>query len=309
MIINGYAYPSISPQILAWWLERITWVSSFSYGFNEKGDLINLADENIVEAAKRYNVRPMMVLAPLDENGAFNDNMAVAVFNDPAARDNLINNIEANIRNKGMGGVDFDFEYLSGEYAGAYVDLVRDTRLRLSPQGYLTTVALAPKTSASQQGVLYEGHDYGGMSEAADYCLIMTYEWGYTFGEPLPVSPIANVRKVVEYALSEIPANKILMGMNNYGYDWTLPFVKGESRAEKLGNYQAAARAEYYGVPVEFDEDAMAPFFRYTDTAGREHIVWFENERSWQERLALVDEFGLAGISIWNIMNIFYGGI
>ncbi len=117
MIINGYAYPSISPQILDWWLERITWVSSFSYGFTEKGDLINLADENIVEAAKRYNVRPMMVLTPLDENGAFNDSIAIAVFNDPAARENLINNIETNIRNKGMGVIDFDFEYLSGEYA------------------------------------------------------------------------------------------------------------------------------------------------------------------------------------------------
>ena len=114
---------------------------------------------------------------------------------------------------------------------------------------------------------------------------------------------------MLEYALSEIPAHKILMGLNNYGYDWTLPFIKGESRAEKLGNYEAAARAEYYGVPIEFDEDAMAPFFRYVDSAGREHIVWFENEESWRARLAFVDEFGLAGVSIWTVMNIFYGGI
>ena len=112
-----------------------------------------------------------------------------------------------------------------------------------------------------------------------------------------------------ECGLTEIPAEKILMGMSNYGYDWALPFVRGESKAEKLTNYQAQARAEYYGVPVEWDETAQAPFYTYATPAGVKHIVWFENERSWQARLALVAEYGLAGISIWNIMHVFYGGL
>ena len=170
-------------------------------------------------------------------------------------------------------------------------------------------MALAPKTSIDQPGLLYQGHDYAGMGQAADYCLLMTYEWGYTFGPPLPVSPINNVRRVIEFGITQIPAEKILMGMSNYGYDWALPFVAGESRAEKLTNYQAEARAAYYGVPVQYDEEAQAPFFTYTAPDGTEHIVWFENEQSWTARLALVEEYGLAGISIWNIMSIFYGGI
>ena len=309
MIVNGYAYPSIMPEVLQWWLPRLSWLSCFSYGFTAEGELINLEDENLIQAAEDYGVRPMMVLTPMDENGAFNDEVASAVFEDPEAEANLIDNIEENIISKGMGGVDFDFEYIRGRYAGNYVELVARTRDRLSPQGYLTTVALAPKTSADQPGLLYQGHDYSGMGEAADYCLLMTYEWGYTYGEPMAVSPINNVRRVVEYGITEIPAEKILLGMSNYGYDWTLPFVRGESRAEKLSNYQAEARAAYYGVPPEFDQEAASPFFRYTDEAGRQHIVWFENLASWQARLSLVEEYGLAGISIWNIMSIFYGGI
>lgn len=309
MIVNGYAYPSISPEVLNWWLPRITWISTFSYGFTAQGELINLEDENLITGAIAYGVRPMMVLTPLDENGNFNSFVATAIFNNPAAKANLINNIEENIRSKDMGGIDFDFEYIPGEYAQSYVELVRETQQRLSVQGYLTSVALAPKTSVDQPGLLYEGHDYKGMGEAADYCLLMTYEWGYTYGEPMPVSPINNVRAVLEFGVSQIPPEKILMGLNNYGYDWTLPFVQGESKAEKLSNYQAVARAEYYGVPIEFDQEAMAPFFRYVDAAGREHIVWFENEESWRARIAFVDELGLAGVSIWNIMYIFYGGI
>lgn len=308
-LVNGYAYPSISEETLLWWLPRLTWLSAFSYGFTAEGRLVNLADENLVTAANAAGVRPMMVLTPLDAEGRFNDNIAAAVFEDPEAQTNLTDNIEANLHAKNMGGVDFDFEYIPRVYAADYVELVARTQRLLSPQGYLTSVALAPKVRANQPGVLYEGHDYAGMGRAADYCLLMTYEWGYTYGEPMAVSPINHVRRVLEYGLTEIPAEKILMGMSNYGYDWALPFVRGESKAEKLTNYQAQARAEYYGVPVEWDENAQAPFYTYATPAGVKHVVWFENERSWQARLALVAEYGLAGISIWNIMHVFYGGL
>ncbi len=308
-IVNGYAYPSISKETLEWWLPRLSWVAAFSYGFTEDGNLINLEDANLIIPATEAGVRPMMVLTPLDADGNFNDNIAIRVFENPDAQQNLIDNIEANIKNKNMGGVDFDFEYLAADYANDYVELVGRTRGRLRPQGYLTTVALAPKVSTDQPGLLYQGHNYAGMGQAADYCLLMTYEWGYTYGPPLPVSPINSVRRVLDYGVTQIPPEKILMGMSNYGYDWRLPFVQGESKAEKLTNYQALARAEYYGVDVQYDEEAQAPFFTYTSPDGSEHIVWFEDERSWRARLALVEEYGLAGISIWNIMHIFYGGI
>lgn len=308
-IVNGYAYPSISKETLEWWLPRLSWVAAFSYGFTEDGNLINLEDANLIIPATEAGVRPMMVLTPLDADGNFNDNIAIRVFENPDAQQNLIGNIEANIKNKNMGGVDFDFEYLAADYADDYVELVGRTRGRLRPQGYLTTVALAPKVSTDQPGLLYQGHDYAGMGQAADYCLLMTYEWAYTYGPPLPVSPINSVRRVLDYGVTQIPPEKILMGMSNYGYDWRLPFVQGESKAEKLTNYQALARAEYYGVDVQYDEEAQAPFFTYTSPDGSEHIVWFEDERSWRARLALVEEYGLAGISIWNIMHIFYGGI
>lgn len=308
-IVNGYAYPSISQDTLQWWLPRLTWLSSFSYGFTGDGQLIDLKDYNLTAPAEAAGVKTLMVLTPLDSEGRFNDAVAISVFNDETSRQNLINNIEANIKNKNLGGVDFDFEYIPAEYADDYVRLVADTAAKLRPQGYLTTVALAPKVRADQPGLLYQGHDYEGMGRAADYCLLMTYEWGYTYGPPLAVSPVNNVRKVVEYGLTEIPASKILLGMSNYGYDWKLPFLRGESKAEKLTNYQADARAEYYGVQPGYDEDAQAPYFMYTDQRGAEHIVWYENEQSWRTRLSLVEEYSLAGVSIWNIMSRFYGGI
>lgn len=308
MIVNGYAYPSIGEETLEWWLKRLTWISTFSYGLKGDGSLINLDDERLIEQADKAGIRSMMVLAPMNEEGMFSEEEAVKVFNDEKAQRNLIENICSNIKSKGMGGIDFDFEYISGQYAEDYAKLVNDTRRCLSPWGYITTVALAPKTRDDQPGQIYEGHDYAKLGQAADYCLLMTYEWGYAYGPPMAVSPMKNVRQVIEYALTRIPAEKILLGMNNYGYDWKLPWEEGQ-RAETLRLRQAEERARQYGAQIIFDENARAPFFEYRGNDGKDHIVWFENQQSWRERIGLVEEYSLAGIGIWNIMETFPGSV
>lgn len=308
ILVNGYAYPSISPETLEAWLPDLTFVSTFSYGFTEDGQLIDLQDETITEPARAAGVEALMVLTPLDSQGVFNNQLAKALLENPEAREQLIENILANIREKNMFGVDFDFEYVFEENRDQYTELVRETRERLNEAGYLVTVALAPKTSADQQGLLYQGHDYRGMGQAANLVLLMTYEWGYTYGPPMAVAPLNQVRRVIEYGISEIPPDQILMGIPNYGYDWMLPFVQGESRAEKISNDEAVARAQRFGAEIQFDELAQSPYYYYTDPEGNDHVVWFEDARSWRAKLELVAEYGLAGISYWNIMDAFPKG-
>ncbi len=136
----------------------------------------------------------------------------------------------------------------------------------------------------------------------------MTYEWGYTYSEPRAVAPLDQVRRVIEYGLTEIPADQILMGIPNYGYDWKLPYVKGESRAEKISSDEALARAERYGAEIQFDETAQSPYFYYDDESGTSHAVWFEDARSLRAKLGLISEYGLAGASYWNIMDYYAAG-
>ena len=69
--------------------------------------------------------------------------------------------------------------------------------------GYSFSVALAPKISQEQSGLLYTAHDYGAVGSIADKVIIMTYEWGYTYGEPMAVAPIDKVRQVLDYAVME----------------------------------------------------------------------------------------------------------
>jgi spore germination protein len=220
----------------------------------------------------------------------------------PEARKRLLNNIHETLISKGLFGVDFDFEYIYGEDRDLYTSLIEEAAIRFNPEGFLVNVAVAPKVSADQPGVLYEGHDYAGLGRAANLVLIMTYEWGYTHGPPMAVSPLNKVREVLDYAVTAIPPEKILMGIPNYGYDWVLPFIERETRAEKVTHAEAVKRAARYGAEIQFDELAQTPFFYYDDELG---VVWFEDARSIRAKLELVSEYGFAGVGVWNIMYPF----
>lgn len=184
------------------------------------------------------------------------------------------------------------------------MDFVWEVRTAINQLGYPVTVALAPKTSDDQPGLLYEGKDYALLGEAADEVLLMTYEWGYTYSQPMAVAPINNVRRVVEYALTRIPNEKINLGIPNYGYDWPLPYEKGVTRATTIGNVEAVTIAANNGAEIQFDETAMSPFFNYTKN-GIAHEVWFEDVRSMQAKFNLVEEYGLRGMEYWQIMRLF----
>lgn len=121
----------------------------------------------------------------------------------------------------------------------------------------------------------------------------------------MAVAPINKVREVVEYAVSEINPRKIYMGMPNYGYDWTLPYIKGESRAESISNPEAVDRAFRNNAEIMFDEVAQSPWYRYKSYDNDLHEVWFEDAPSIQAKVELAMEFDLAGISYWNIMRPF----
>lgn len=125
-------------------------------------------------------------------------------------------------------------------------------------------------------------------------------------GPPMAVAPINQVRRVVEYAVTEIAREKIDLGIPNYGYDWPLPYERGVTQAAAINNVQAVQIAVREGAEIQFDENAMSPFFRYTDElTGIAHEVWFEDVRSLQAKFDLIKEFGLRGCGYWQIMQWF----
>ena len=178
---------------------------------------MDLNDGALIAAAQAGGAVPLMHLSTLTEDGGFSNDLAHLVLNDLRIQEVLITNVVRVMGEKGYRGLDIDFEYVFPEDALPYAAFIRRLRERLSPLGWPVIAALAPKIAADQQGLLYQGHDYAAIGAAADRVLLMTYEWGYTYGPPMAVAPLPNVRQVVEYALTEIPAEKIYLGVPTYG--------------------------------------------------------------------------------------------
>lgn len=305
-VANGYAYPYISPWVLRQTLPYLTGMFVFSYGFTVEGELLSPvpSDAWMLETAEEFGRDSILTLTPLGPDGRFSNNLIHGMLENEEGKERLMEELLAEMRRSSFSGVDVDFEYILAEDRDLFTGFVAELTRRMNAEGYRVSVALAPKTSADQPGLLYEGKDYRGLGEAANEVLLMTYEWGYKYGPPMAVAPLNKVRQVVEYALTEIAPEKILLGVPNYGYDWILPFVRGESQAVTIGHVEAVQIAINNGVPIQYDETAQSPFFLY-ERDGVMHEVWFEDVRSLERKYDLIREFGLRGMGVWQIMRLF----
>ncbi|OIJ12749.1 spore gernimation protein [Anaerobacillus arseniciselenatis] len=279
---------------------HLTYLAPFSYEIARDGTLRNPPLEQFPQIAREGQAALMMTVTNLEE-GAFSDEVGAIILNDEALQDVLLNTVIEEARRVGYSDIHFDLEFLRPEDREAYNQFLRKAAERIHAEGLLISTALAPKTRADQPGPWYEAHDYRAHGEIVDFVVIMTYEWGYSAGPPMAVSPIGPVREVLEYALTEMPSNKIMMGQNLYGYDWTLPFVPGGEYARALSPQAAIELAKERNVAIEYDYEDQAPHFNYFDDEGNEHKVWFEDARSIQAKFDLLKELDLRGISYWKL--------
>ncbi len=304
IMVFGYVYPNINRNLILNTFSYLTAINLFNYMVTEEGNLIYINDEDLINLASDNGVVSLLVLTNLEPGAAFNSDIMRNIVNNENIQDLLINNILDVLAAKNYYGVDIDFEYIYPEDKERYINFIQKMTNALHEKGYMVTIALAPKISSEQKGLLYESHDYKALGSIVDKVLLMTYEWGYTMGPPMAVAPINNVEKVIQYAVTEIDTDKILMGIPNYGYDWFIPYEKG-TKANVVSNVEAIDLAQRYGATIQFDELAQTPFFNYTDDNDRKHVVWFEDARSIVAKLGLVEKYNLAGIFYWTLMSPF----
>ncbi len=303
ILANAYAYPNISDATLNETLPYLSFFSPFSNRLTAGGDLVTIDDGRLTEAALAQNVLPFLTVTNLSENGGFSSDIAHAVFTDQTVQDAAVANILAALARRRCGGVNLNLEYVYPYDRESYNQFLRRLSGLLHERGWYLVTAVAPKESAGQEGLLYSAHDYAAHGRWADWVVLMTYEWGYTYSAPQAVSPVNRIRRVLDYAVTQMPAGSILLGMSNYGYRWRLPWRQGDA-ASVIGNAAAVNLAVSVGAELRYDETAQAPWFRYTDAEGLRREVWFEDARSVRARLELVQEYALAGLSWWTVNRL-----
>lgn len=298
---NAFTYHSGQQalQIVGEVAEHLTYIAPFAYVIQPDGSLVLYMenDSDAIQAGRSKGAAPMMSITNFTATKA-GENIAHSVLSSEQNREKLLENILTIMRTKGYRGLNIDFENVLPADRELYNQFLQRAVNRLHQEGFFVSTSLAPKISGEQKGLLYEAHDYPAHGRIADFVVLMTYEWGYRLGPPRAVSPINEIRRVLDYAVSVIPREKILMGFQLYARDWLVPHVQGQE-AETYSPQEAVNRALKYGVTIQYDPVAAAPYFRYTDEQGRSHEVWFEDARSAQAKFDLIKEYKLRGVSYW----------
>ena len=208
-----------------------------------------------------------------------------------------------------LDGINSDLENITEEDRENYVDFIKLLRQKL-PKGKELSVAVMANPSGRGTGI-NGGHDYKGLAQHSDYLMIMTYDESYRGGSAGPVASISFVEKSIQYAVKQVPPDKVVLGIPFYGRYW--------NAAESTGGYGIhltqidTLLSKYKGV-VTFDDKSKSPKATFTIKAedekfsvfGRElgpgnYTVWYENEESIKHKLRLVQKYNIKGTGSWSL--------
>ena len=159
--VGGYAYPFIEPEILMQAVPALHELLVFSYGFTFEGELVPPQQDDLwlVEECWKRGVEPVLVLTPFS-GGAFNNQLVKVLTENDVIQEKVIDQLYRAVEDNGYAGVNIDFEYILPENKVKFAQFVGRVRKQMSEGGYRTSVAVAPKVSETQKGLLVEGLDY-----------------------------------------------------------------------------------------------------------------------------------------------------
>ena len=301
---NGYAYPFIDHKLLRKILPYLTYLTIFNYRITPKGELIDIEDEELIQIAKGYGVAPIMLVSTFTAQGTSGEEIAHVIFNNISIQITLINNILSIMKAKGYYGLTIDSQNILHEDRENFLSFIKLLSDSLNNEGYELTVTITPFTFQTEY--IYEVQEFRALAEEANKVMLLSYEWGHTFGPPVAVTPIQEVRDLLNFAVTMIPVDKINIGIPTIGYDWHLPYIEGVSMANSISSVAAVELARDVGATIFYNKDFEAPFFMYEGDTPSPHIVWFKDARSIEALVGLLPEFDIHGIGIWNIMFFFY---
>ena len=298
--VNGYVYPYIERGILEKNLLYLTYLSIYHYTILENGELSNIDDTELIALAKAYGVAPIMVLSYLTEEVSIDNERLYNLLINRDMQDELIDNILSVLKAKGYYGMDFDSPYISAENWPLYLELVSKVTERLNREGFKVFATLTPNSFQINEGTYTEISDNLRLGQITDGVILLAYAWGQASGIPIEVIPTALFEALLEYALTQIPPEKLTFGISSIGYIWHLPYVEGVSRANSISNTNAIQLASDAGAQINYSQYNLASYFYIFDDDN--YLVYFHDIRSVDASIQTVVRHGLKGVGIWNIM-------
>lgn len=247
----------------------------------------------ILKEAKRKKINSM----PLIVNADFSKLLMSDILLNQKAQDEIIDFMIKEADTYNFIGWQFDFENINHLDRDMYSAFVAKTSERLKENDLQFSVAVIPRSRAydplSTNQDWSSGYDFKKIAEHADFVSLMSYDDPYSTG---PVASLPYTQKILSYMKTQMPAEKISLGIPMYCWKWDNRInARIGSTTHKL------AEKEYRKGKDRskgYDKALGAEWLTYTRD-GNSHTIWCENEDSIEEKLALIKDNELRGFSAW----------
>jgi hypothetical protein len=248
----------------------------------------------------------------------------------PTTRATIVKSIVDLVMKNNFDGIDLDYEgfaFVDGsstwsKTAPRWVALVKELSVALRANNKLLSVSTPYLYNPNEAQKGYFVYAWAEIASSIDRLRIMTYD--YSVSKPGPMGPLSWTEKTVKYAISVMPASKVYLGLPGYGRDWITSVTgkcptsapPGLTRGAKAATFRmnyAAAKAVIDGAIPTYNEKFGEATYNYTQnfnglsatgastacTVNR--TVWYQNARSFADRMALVAKYRLGGAAMWTL--------
>jgi spore germination protein YaaH len=279
-------------------------VSPWIYGITNNGQIVSqappgrAAEVTAGMAQLRTLGIPLVPSIANRTNGLWAYEPVANMLHNPDAMTRHINDIVALVQRERYDGIDIDYEDLPATDRQMFTTFVTRLADALHDKDKILTIAVFAKTTDAGEDGRNAGQDYAAIGAAADEVRVMAYDYNWSESQPGPVAPLPWVRDVLTYAKSQIPAEKIVLGVAVSGYDW----VDG-GQGEVVTWIQCFGRTRAFNATSQYDRLSQSPHFKYTDAQGHQHEVWYENAESTATKLEAAKAAGIRGVFLWMISS------
>ncbi len=268
-----------------------------SYGVDAKGNVTGSVPKDILAFTKKNKIDVM----PLVVNAGFGRQAGEDFLNSSKAQKKAIKALVKEAKKHGYVGYQLDFEQMYAKDRDKYTKFVKDFAAAMHKKKKLLSVAVIAQFSENEAeylpGVwpnLAGVYDYKELGKHADFVSIMSYDDPTSRG---PIASYAWLERVVKWSVSQIPPEKVSLGVATYywQYDDATGKRVGIGGAEGINNV-----FNLHSPIYRYDAVQKAPVLTYTSSiTGKKHTLWYENGQSVKDKIPLVTKNGLRGMSFW----------
>ena len=252
-----------------------------------------LKDDKLHRWMKSSNVElPLMGLLDNYDGQVWRIKEMAAMLGSKTARQNLVRDVVDYTVGAHQAGVVVDFEEVPDATQPHFREFAAELAPALHSVGLKLMIALPARDDA---------YDYKFFGKECDAIVLMNYDQHWLTSSPGPVAAqdwfVENLRQVLE----DVPAQKVVVGIANYAYDWPEGPKMPNEAAKEMSVQEALLHAYESETEVEFDAASLNPHYSYSDEHNHTHQVWMLDAVTAYNQLRASERLGVQGTALWRM--------